>query len=483
MRENEVRAAAQGGHASGPPSLLDTLRGKRWFGEKGRELTGAEITDTIPVQWPDSDTRYLVARVRAATGKADSFYQLFLIDGEATYRDALEDDGFRRGLVHAFATGASFESGGARWIIESESDAPFVVPASAPIRLSTAEQSNSSVMIGSEAVLKLFRRLSPGVHPDLEVTRFLTIERRFVHTPVLLGAIHFADANGVSVAGMLQEQVPGAVDGWHYALGRAREFFAAQSTGQDVPFAEDAEQLGAVTRALHDALASGEQGSAFEMHPATEDDVRVWAQRAQAMIDRSLRSLERALSDRRFSGDAKAPATAAVERRQHYLDWIDRLASGIAADAGASIRVHGDYHLGQVLRSVANRFLVIDFEGEPSRPLEERRARTSPLRDVAGMLRSFSYAAAAAAAGAASVEEAARVRVTQWEQAVRAAFLRGYFGERGGTLEILPSSRTNAGRVMSFFEAEKLFYELQYELDHRPDWVWIPLRGITELDR
>jgi maltose alpha-D-glucosyltransferase/alpha-amylase len=147
-----------------------------------------------------------------------------------------------------------------------------------------------------------------------------------------------------------------------------------------------------------------------------------------------------------------------------------------------------------VLRSTAGQFLVIDFEGEPTRPLAERRERRSPLRDLAGMLRSFSYAAAVsggkpdAGSYAAATKTRtpsrlalAEIRAARWERSSREAFLRGYFSEKAGNPHLLPRSQSNAGRLIALFETEKVFYELQYELDHRPDWAWIPLRGIAKL--
>jgi maltose alpha-D-glucosyltransferase/alpha-amylase len=151
---------------------------------------------------------------------------------------------------------------------------------------------------------------------------------------------------------------------------------------------------------------------------------------------------------------------------------IGALADAIGRDAGVNARTHGDYHLGQVLRSAAQRFLIIDFEGEPARPLAARRARSSPLRDVAGMLRSFAYAAATAH------DEA---RGVAWERAARDAFLRGYLTAAHDGQALFPRARENTDRLVALFEVEKVFYELQYELDHRPDWAWIPLRGLSRL--
>jgi maltose alpha-D-glucosyltransferase/alpha-amylase len=456
--------------------LIEFLETKRWFGKKSHAARDAEVMDVVPVKWRGVDKPFAVARARVTTDEGTAVYQLFLVDGSEP-NDALEDADFRRGLVDAFHEGATFEQHGVRWIVASEGKAPLVVPATAPVTLSSAEQSNSSVVIDREAILKLYRRLEPGIHPDVEVTRFLTIERKFVNVPVLLGTIRFEDSSGggVTIAGMLQEYVQGAVDGWSYALARLNESdrAVADETQSTLPFVEEAGQLGAVTRAMHEVLASGAPGSDFDMRPATSDDVRRWARGATEMIEKASASLERALKEKRLPKDRIPEAEAIVARRESYVGVTGEIIDGIGSDAGANTRTHGDYHLGQVLRSAAAQFLVIDFEGEPLRSLAERRARHSPLRDVAGMLRSFAYVAAAGGRRQGAGDA--------WEDSVREAFLNGYFADEKGRGALLPRSESNAMRLLSLFEAEKIFYELQYELDHRPDWVWIPLRGIAGL--
>ena len=238
---------------------------------------------------------------------------------------------------------------------------------------------------------------------------------------------------------------------------------------------------------MHDTLASGDPGSDFERTAATAHDVRDWTRRASEMIDRASESLERAGREGRLPKDRASEARAIAEKRRGYVEWMRDLANEIGTDAGACTRTHGDYHLGQLLHSASGQFLIIDFEGEPARPLEERRARNSPLRDVAGMLRSLSYAAATGGRlgreTPTSSPHSGHIRASRWERGTREAFLRGYFAVEPGAggRAILPESRNNAARLIALFEAEKVFYELQYELDHRPDWAWIPLRGIAKL--
>jgi maltokinase len=462
-------------------SLLKFLDGKRWFGEKGRAVRSAALRETIPITWPGAKNRYAVGRLEVVTDIGVSIYQLFLVQSAKELTDALDEPEFRRFLADAFVKkgGTTFETGGTRWTFKIEGKKALVVPPNSPITLAAAEQTNSSVIMNREAILKLYRKLEPGVHPDIEVTRFLS-QQRFVHTPVLLGTIQFEDRHGSTVAGMMQEYVQGAVDGWKYTLDSTRDFFETDAAADPaLPFQDEAEQLGVVTRALHEALASGRKGGDFDLQEATKADVRRWTSSATRTVEQALVSLERAAAEKRVSREQLPAAAAILTRGRRYVAWINDLAAVVNADAGANARTHGDLHLGQVIRSATGQFLVIDFEGEPARPLAERRARHSPLRDVAGMLRSFAYAAAESSKK--SAKDAADARSSRWENGCRGAFLRGYFSSPKGRAGLLPKSRSNTESLLRLFEAEKVFYELQYELDHRPDWVWIPLRGVAKV--
>lgn len=489
-----TRLPPPAGVAQGSEDLLAFLMTKRWFGDKARAIRSVAVRDSVHVEWPNSDKPFSVVRADIETDAGRSTYQLFIERGTAQVHDALEDEAFRRGLIDAFVANLSFGGGdaGVRWRFRSESRSTLVVPPSAVIRLSTAEQSNSSVIVDAQAILKLFRKLEPGIHPDVEVTRFLTIDRQFVHVPVLLGTIVFEDAHGTTVAGMLQELVPGATDAWSYALQTLRAFFEGgerrrratsadeRGTQPPLPMIEDAEQLGSITRALHETLASGDRGSDFEQRPVDDSDLRAWLHQTTQMIERATTSLRRAIATGSVPPSALEMARKVAAASAGFAGRLSRDVESVGHDRGAKTRTHGDYHLGQVIRSSTGQFLVIDFEGEPARPLSERRAHRSPLRDVAGMLRSFAYAAAVAAAESSGDEE--RGGTHDWEQRVRESFLRGYFRDPGeGGRGILPSTRANAERLLKVFEIEKIFYELQYELDHRPEWVWIPLTGIAKL--
>lgn len=478
-------------------ALLSFLATRRWFGAKGAAPRSARIAHALALPWEDG--AFALLRVDVETAVGSQLYQLpvavraaapagsvAIVNAAGTALcDATEDERFRHALAHACARGCTVEYEGGRWVVEPASGTPLVLPPDVAITVGSAEQSNTSIRLGAAAILKLFRKLEAGEHPDAEITRFLTIERAFPNTPVLLGTIRWEEAGRTIVGGMLQELVPAAADAWAYALETARQYFTApRDTTPANAFASDAGQLGRVTRAMHEALASDAHSPAFAPEHVEEEDLQDWSERTGLQIDEAIDLLERQVAARRIPAERLEEAKVVVRRRDHYHDLIEEIVDEVDDDAGQAIRHHGDYHLGQVLRTAGGEFMVIDFEGEPARPLEERRRRHSPLRDVAGMLRSFSYAAATLAAEARSGSGAAdpgtvEVRAGRWERDVRDAFLAGYFGDL--TAEFLPRAPANARRLLALFEIEKVFYELAYELNNRPDWVGIPLRGVARL--
>jgi trehalose synthase-fused probable maltokinase len=472
-----MRREGEAGGGSESKALVEFLKTKRWFGDKGREIRRAGFLDEIAVTWPNSNQSFSVARVRVETDAGDSVYQVFLDGSDANgkrVKEALDAPEFLRGLADAWVTGASFQQGNTRWTVRSETAKPLVVPPMGKIQLSSGEQTNSSVIINDQAILKLYRKLEPGIHPDVEVTRFLTIERQFVNVPALLGTIRFEDPAGTTVAGMLQEFVPGAIDAWTHVVDDLKAFSAANDAERWKGFDEEIAQLGAITRAMHEHLASGERRNGFGMERATGKDLDAWIAGARRTIDSTGAAIERALADGRIPRESERHARRVVSELPRTVALLERTVQRAGTDIGASIRTHGDYHLGQVLRSSAGQFLVIDFEGEPARPLLERRARTSPLRDVAGMLRSFAYAAAVAAMRDDTPGEDRDATVRHNYHRMRERFLAGYHRE-DGLSGLLPASD---GDLLELFALEKQFYEVQYELDHRPDWLWVPLHDL-----
>ncbi len=477
--------------------LLGFLMRQRWFGEKGMAPAKARVAELIPLPWGEG--RYGFARVAVGEAGVEREYQLpvgiregasianaaviaTVHDAGRPFQlyDALYDEAFRAMLVDALAHGTVVDTGQTRWIADVIR-AGWADAADRSTSLGSAEQSNTSIVIGGRAIYKLFRTLSPGVHPDVEVTRFLTTTARFANTPAFLAETRIEIGDAVITTGMLQEYLTGSTDAWSFALDRGRPYFAAPENRDPTNnLVDDARRLGTITRAMHDALASGTE-PAFAPEPMRSEDLESAAQRIQQSIRASLALLETQTETGRIPAQRMAEARALARRGDHYSGYVDEIVDTIGDDLGSRIRTHGDYHLGQVLHTAGDDFMVIDFEGEPARPLEERRQKSSPLRDVAGMVRSFSYAAATLASRAPKLDAATReLRGARWERDVRAAYLEGYLAGRRRA-PLLPRDEPNAYALLALFETEKAFYELSYELNNRPDWVGIPMRGVAKL--
>lgn len=496
-------AALDGAALRAIPSdaLARYLMERRWYGGKGRAPREVRVAEVIPVPWegcpiavailaveqPGAQVvRYqLPLALEAGAGDGDALATVESDDGSTRLVDATGLACARESLGRAIATGGAYAGDGARWVAEPLAGAAVLGAAELggaplPTRSSGAEQSNTSILYGDRAILKLYRRLEPGENPDVEVTRFLTTRTTFRNTPALYGVLWLERSGERSVAGMLTQLVRGAEDAWALALASAEAYLRAAESEPRNPFAGHARQLGETTRALHDALASAPHDPAFAPVPATTEDVTAWATHARTLVREGTALLGELAGRRgRLPANSVGAAEALVRRAPALLERIDELARAVSGDAGMRLRHHGDYHLGQVLRAGDGTFHIIDFEGEPARPLVERRALHSPLRDVAGMLRSFAYAAAsgAMAVGGVGVSAELERRSARWERAAREGFLAGYGADRARA-PYLPRTPEGTARLISLFELEKVAYELMYELNNRPDWSWIPMRGL-----
>jgi maltose alpha-D-glucosyltransferase/alpha-amylase len=484
-----------------PEALAAFLGERRWFGLKAARLARARFAAVVPLA-PQVPAVVTQVEVEAEGGAARFQLPLSVVpepaagapppvavlarvvagDEAGLLIDALEDPRFLAGLGAALVAGGDFGAGAPR-LRATPVAGPVALPPGA--RLLGIEQSNSSVVFGEAAILKLYRRLERGEQPEVEIGRFLTTRTRFRHAPALLATLTFEDGGAPVVAGMLHRFVPGAVDLWADTLAANRAFFT--SGGALTPRADalaEASLLGRVTRDLHRALASDAHDPAFAPSPADRPDVARWGAAVAAMIDRALDLAAAQVAAGALPPPVAALASAAVARRPALQGRVQGLIAEVGDDGGMQIRHHGDYHLGQVLRAPDGDLLVIDFEGEPARTLEERRARHSPLRDVTGMLRSYAYAAAtlagiereARAGDAAPGGLALTTRAAHWEQGMRAAFLGGYFDAASAPL--LPFTETARNALLTLFELEKTCYEIAYELHSRPDWAWIPLSAV-----
>ena len=377
-------------------------------------------------------------------------------------------------------------------------------------RVGSAEQSNTSILFGKAMILKLFRRIEEGENPDTEIGRFLTEVAHFPRIAPFLGEITLRrSATGApTTTAMLQGLVQNEGDGWQVMLDELARFFesvanlpaptdskASSSLSAPTELSHEtrdrvgislemAAQLGRRTAEMHLALATPTDNPAFQAEPFTTADLQADAQRIDAQINHTLEALKQAIP--RLTDLTADAAALVLSRRIDLFARAHAITQASPDRAGQRIRIHGDYHLGQVLKSRGD-VVILDFEGEPARPLQARRQKQSPLRDVAGMLRSFSYAAAAgleaynqrhtdASRGGRSLEPWARV----WQNAVSTEFLRLWSSTIAQNPALVPDP-TQAQRLLEAYLLEKALYELLYELNNRPAWVRIPLTGILSL--
>jgi maltose alpha-D-glucosyltransferase/alpha-amylase len=356
--------------------------------------------------------------------------------------------------------------------------------ATLPVGTPHGQSSNTIVTFGERLFLKAFRRVRRGVNPEVEIGRFLTDVAQFPNCVPLAGVVEHVDADGaVSTIAVLQAYVRNQGDGWSYTLGYLARFFDEQRANAEIaPDVHGAylsliQTLGTRTAELHAAFARRTGAAGFDPEPATAQDYADWKRRVREDATTALDLLARRIDQ--LPPAVTEEAQRLVKRREEVLARID--AQRIPQAVTLKTRQHGDYHLGQVLVS-RNDFIITDFEGEPARSLEERRHKHSPLRDVAGMVRSFSYAAGAALGRATeSADDEARLAplAADWERETRAAFLSAY-DETVRSAGIY-ASEGDFRTLLELFELEKAFYELRYELNNRPDWVRWPLAGIVRL--
>jgi len=424
--------------------LVPYLQSQRWYGAHSREVHGAAVVDSVPL-CDDGSMRVALVELLFDTGTHD-LYQLLVRERDGQVFEATGDPDVATGLVALTAERATVA--GADGHISFDSIRPITPPAEPVARPLRGEASNTVVVV-DDLLLKTYRRVRAGVNAELDMLLFFA-EHGFAHVPELAGWYGYEGERVQATLGLLQRFVPDAVDGWE--LGR-RELASAPGA-----FLGELEQLGAVVGAMHAVLASDASDPAFAPEEATIESAGL----VSARIDEEIDSTFDELGDR----DEFAPL---VGRRGQAHDLV--VASASSGAMGRTIRTHGDLHLGQALRHDGG-WMVIDFEGEPARGATMRRHKAAPLRDVAGMLRSLSYLASAAERDGAAAPDG-------WLRDARDRFLGAYRASPAAA--VLPSSIEAQDQQLALFELEKAFYELRYELDHRPDWVDIPVGSILGL--
>ena len=504
---------------------------RRWFAAKGGEIERVEIVAQAELS---ENALLTLLRVHVADDDSpeEAEPQLYFLPLSAAWEDGADDGGIWALMPHALAklrrrstmgvlVDALVDEGFCRRVVAAMEENGKVAIGEGEIRFSSTgalgealedesvealsvrraevEQTNSSVIIGERLILKAYRRLQKGTNPDLEIGRYLTEEVRFENTPPLAGAVEYEGQDGeITTLALLQGFVENQGDGWSFIMNYLNRYLedllvtswspeeddveterAETGAAEDLFFAGLLHTLGLRTGELHAAFAAPTDDEAFAPEQAPPEEVAGWADAVLEDLRRSFDLL------RRRRNKVPEEARPEVERLLGLRREVTRRVKAVSRGGFGVVKTrhHGDYHLGQVL-VVGNDFQIIDFEGEPARPLAERRKKHSPLRDVAGMLRSFNYAARSAIMklGTERAEHLAELEpyVRSWEERARDSFLAGY-AEGARDAASYPENEEHARELIELFTLEKALYEIRYELDNRPDWVGIPVRGILDL--
>ena len=511
--------------------LPDYLPRQRWFGSKARQIHSVQLSECIRVPLPGTFALIAFARVEFVEGAGET-YVLPLIasapqtaapadsvvvrvpvlepPSELPLLDALASEEFLAAILNLMLKNESLAGADGELRASPEpalceqnlGSADSLHP-----RLLKGEQSNTSIVYGDRLILKFFRRVEEGLNPDEEIGHFLTAVAHFANVPPLCGCIKYHPRDGkAATLGLLQGYVPNHGDAWRFTVESLVELFASldhpigqavsgskqpailSAKGADGLSGELAKQLQLIgllakrTAELHLALASSSAAPGFAPEPFTLEFREGLDGVFHDLAVQNFKTLRAKLAELPESAGALAKEVLALED-----DALLVLHSVLEREIGAvRTRIHGDYHLGQVLFTGSD-FFIIDFEGEPARPLNERRNKRSPLQDVAGMLRSFHYAARSASM--AAQDRLARSHqpdghvdklAAQWRALASAEFLRNY-RLAAGDARFLPSSSHEFAALLRVHVLEKAIYELGYELNNRPSWVAIPLEGIREI--
>jgi trehalose synthase-fused probable maltokinase len=452
------------------------LAQQRWYADKGRAITSSEVVALRLEPAPEGTLALVVAQLRYVDqGVSRYFLPLHLAAegigaplgriGDVAAFDAAAQPWFGEWILHAF------QEDDAGWPVDlGPAGADYLDRAAAyPAQVLRGEQSNTSLRFGDAVIVKLFRRLQPGVNPDEEALRVLSAQG-FAHAPAFVGSLAWRGPDGVPFPLALATGfIPHQTDGWSWLLSRLADIAAggAIDVGPE-------RLLGQRTAEMHLALATADD-AAFTPEISTRVNIEQSRARTRA-------ALKQAADIIRERANALPPETVnSLPAIFAALQHIEADVAGYYAELGLPrIRTHGDFHLGQTLRTESD-WVILDFEGEPARPVEERRQPASVLKDVAGMLRSFAYARGAASL---AFPEAGRTlaepRLLAWESAARAAFLESYRQTvADARIVLVPEADDEFARALRAWELDKALYEVAYEARNRPTWLAIPLAALT----
>jgi maltose alpha-D-glucosyltransferase/alpha-amylase len=480
--------------------------GRRWFAERGNASVAAKVAATIPLAAGDPGLTLAVVETRGRGAEARYFLPLTIrwnrLDRERREPNALA--AVRRGPREGTLLDATADVDFISLILEKLNRRETIdvpdgrrlqfrptaafsyagAPAADGVRAVDTEQSNTTVLVGSDYVIKLFRRLEPGVNPEIEVGRFLTETVAFANTPPLLGTVELIDGEGSNAVAVVHRFVENQGDAWSVTNAYLNRFVeeerlltpeASVESDEQAAYLRWMRQTGRRVAELQLALASRDDIADFAPEPITPKDVRLWSdgllRRAGRVLDDLARRRGEIGEQDRGTVDALLSVRASLPERLHELlpDAVEAM----------KIRHHGDFHLGQML-IVKDDVVIIDFEGEPRRGIKERRGKAPAARDLAGLIRSIDYSAIAALDRALKLAPDEHGRIAQglnnWREQSVAAVLASY-REFLVDPRLWPREPRDADRLLDFFLLEKAFYEIEYELAHRPDWLHVPLAG------
>ena len=502
------------------PNHIQTCR---WFGSKARTFRHLRVieqtaissaTDAgclwfVEVSYLDGPTEIYSLPVKIACDEAaravsrnasHAIIARFAGAKETILYDAIWDENFRSQLFGAIVQNQTMNGGTGDLIgIASKSLGTDSLVSSGKSQVLLGEQSNSSMLFDNKFFLKLYRKLEDGVNPDVEITRFLTEQANFPNVPAFIGAIEYRRKKSEpTVVCLLQSAAPNESDGWALTLDAVGRYYErvlgrkADLQHQSTPpgplldeliggvYPEKAKLLGKRTAELHLALASNSDDRAFAPEPfnamaqrSVYQSMRTSLRRAFTLLEKKLPNLTHA-----FREEAREVLAAENEILDREKRLLDRRSNA------AKIRIHGDFHLGQVLYT-GKDFVILDFEGEPARALSERKLKRCALRDVAGMMRSFQYAAYSALWQPAMRKEDVPFLerwADFWYRQVSSVFLQSYLTTAAGAI-FVPKNADELQIMLEVYLLDKAVYEIGYELNHRPDWVVIPIRGIKHILR
>jgi maltose alpha-D-glucosyltransferase / alpha-amylase len=487
--------------------LTSYIPDRRWFSDKGARPITTHVSAAVPIVHENDRFLALVTDVSGPHGMSRYFLPLTIRwtrytaierpsanvlaavrrgPREGTLLDATPESEFVAALLAKIKAGDSAASGGQQIEFRPTSGFTGEPPVQPQCKAVSAEQSNSSVIVDNKYVVKVLRRVSPGLHPDAEIGRFLIEETSFRNVPALIGTAELVEGENRSALAVVHAFIENQGDAWTITAGALDRLIDELHLTPTPPETEAAEtssliermrQIGRRTAEMHLAFASRPDVPDFAPEPITAEDTRAWA---TAQVERARSTIELLEhSQTRLNETTLSLAQTLFAARNALLERI-----GALADLqGMKIRHHGDFHLGQVLIAKDDAYFL-DFEGEPLRSLEERRRKAPAARDVAGFLRSIGYAVSAALGRATDLKPEERANLTpqlhQWSEKLSTAYWESY-REAIGTSPLWPASEEERQRLLGVFLLEKALYEIQYELTNRPDWLHIPLEATLRI--